>query len=134
MDQSAQSVLLITLGVIPLRAAFSVALSQKVMSEISQKIKSVIRFVIKVTTMSEFNMVAEQVRTAQSRHHTMASVDQICTSNPSSQRLLEVFPEGLAMEVLSSFHPIKPMPRDLPKCKMDTLYLIKAVISLQHGE
>eukprot|EP00971_Amphidinium_carterae_P209381 4153266-Amphidinium_carterae.1 len=52
MDQSVQSVqsmLLITLGVIPILSAFSVAVSQKVMSEISQKIRSVIRFVIKVT-------------------------------------------------------------------------------------
>eukprot|EP00971_Amphidinium_carterae_P200853 3985826-Amphidinium_carterae.1 len=47
MDQSAQSVQLITLGVIPLLSALSVAVSQEVMSEISQKIKSVIR----VTTM-----------------------------------------------------------------------------------
>eukprot|EP00971_Amphidinium_carterae_P227525 4513191-Amphidinium_carterae.1 len=57
MDQSVQSVqsvplaLLITLGVIPLSAAFSIALSQKVMSEIRQKIKSVIRFVNRVTTV-----------------------------------------------------------------------------------
>eukprot|EP00971_Amphidinium_carterae_P301724 5994262-Amphidinium_carterae.1 len=39
-------------------------------------------------------------------------------------KVREVFHEGLAMEVLSSFHPVKPMP--LPKCKTDILYLIKA--------
>eukprot|EP00971_Amphidinium_carterae_P325084 6455178-Amphidinium_carterae.2 len=48
MDQS-QSLLFITLGVIPLLSALSVGVSQKVMSNISQRIKSVIRFVIKVT-------------------------------------------------------------------------------------
>eukprot|EP00971_Amphidinium_carterae_P026316 519122-Amphidinium_carterae.1 len=37
--QSMQSMLLITLGVIPLLSALNVAASQKVMSEISQKIK-----------------------------------------------------------------------------------------------
>eukprot|EP00971_Amphidinium_carterae_P028408 559414-Amphidinium_carterae.1 len=50
MDQSAQSVqsmMLITLGVIPLLSALNVGVSQKVMSEISQKVK----FVIRVTTM-----------------------------------------------------------------------------------
>eukprot|EP00971_Amphidinium_carterae_P255121 5064699-Amphidinium_carterae.1 len=53
MDQSVQSVqsmLLITLGVIPLSAAFSIGVSQKVMSVISQRIKNVIKCVIRVTT------------------------------------------------------------------------------------
>eukprot|EP00971_Amphidinium_carterae_P330242 6463172-Amphidinium_carterae.2 len=77
--------LLITLGTIPLNAAIAIALSQNVMSEISQAIKNVIRGVIKVTTMRnqrkvrsssmsqneiknrkeaacEFNMGAEQVK------------------------------------------------------------------------
>eukprot|EP00971_Amphidinium_carterae_P137809 2731321-Amphidinium_carterae.1 len=48
--QSVQSMLLITLGVIPILTALSVGVSQKVMSEISQRIKSVIRMVISVTT------------------------------------------------------------------------------------
>eukprot|EP00971_Amphidinium_carterae_P121686 2409817-Amphidinium_carterae.1 len=39
------------LGVIPLLSALSVAVSQKVMSEISQKIKSVIKYVITISTM-----------------------------------------------------------------------------------
>eukprot|EP00971_Amphidinium_carterae_P109477 2167767-Amphidinium_carterae.1 len=54
MDQSVQSVsvvLAITLGVIPLSAAVSIALSQKVMSEIGQTVKSVIKLVIGITTM-----------------------------------------------------------------------------------
>eukprot|EP00971_Amphidinium_carterae_P135447 2683829-Amphidinium_carterae.2 len=42
-------------------------------------------------------------------------------------KVREVFHEGLAMEVLSSFRPIKPMP--LPKCKTDILYLIKVGVS-----
>eukprot|EP00971_Amphidinium_carterae_P315362 6268328-Amphidinium_carterae.1 len=48
--QSVQSMLLITLGVIPPLTALSVGNGQKVMSEISQRIKSVIRMVIIVTT------------------------------------------------------------------------------------
>eukprot|EP00971_Amphidinium_carterae_P081041 1603482-Amphidinium_carterae.1 len=53
MDQSAQSVqsmLLITLGVIPLSALICIGVSQKVMSVTNQRIKSVIRCVIRVTT------------------------------------------------------------------------------------
>eukprot|EP00971_Amphidinium_carterae_P075055 1483497-Amphidinium_carterae.1 len=79
MDQSVQSVqsmLLITLGVISLLTAFNVGVSQKLMSEVSQKIKSVLKFVIRATTMRyqrkvrsgksensarDFLMVAEQV-------------------------------------------------------------------------
>eukprot|EP00971_Amphidinium_carterae_P154544 3064981-Amphidinium_carterae.1 len=68
--------LLITLDVIPIFTALCVGVSQKVMSEISQKIKRVIRMVISVTTQRnqakvktgksgksarDFLMVAEQV-------------------------------------------------------------------------
>eukprot|EP00971_Amphidinium_carterae_P155230 3078285-Amphidinium_carterae.1 len=72
-SQSVQSLLLITLGVIPLLSALNVGVSQKVMSEISQRIKSVIKIVIKVTMKRnqrkvrsskrarDFLMVAEQV-------------------------------------------------------------------------
>eukprot|EP00971_Amphidinium_carterae_P054034 1063855-Amphidinium_carterae.2 len=71
--QSVQSMLLITQGVIPILTALSVGVSQKLMSEISQRIKNVIRMVISVTTMRnqrkvrskknarKFLMVAEQV-------------------------------------------------------------------------
>eukprot|EP00971_Amphidinium_carterae_P142564 2824212-Amphidinium_carterae.1 len=51
MDQSEQSMLLITLGVIPLTAFIAVGVSQNVMSEISQIVKSVIRFGIRVSTI-----------------------------------------------------------------------------------
>eukprot|EP00971_Amphidinium_carterae_P264967 5256082-Amphidinium_carterae.1 len=51
MDRSVLSVLFITLGVTPISAAIGVALSQKVVLEISQTIKNVIRCVIRVTTM-----------------------------------------------------------------------------------
>eukprot|EP00971_Amphidinium_carterae_P247555 4915731-Amphidinium_carterae.1 len=61
MDQSVQSMLLVTLGVIPISAAISVAFNHKVMSEISQTIKSVIRFVIRVTTMKNRRRSDHQV-------------------------------------------------------------------------
>eukprot|EP00971_Amphidinium_carterae_P170210 3372364-Amphidinium_carterae.2 len=46
-SQSVQSMLLITLGVIPMLLALSVGVSQKIMSEISQRIKSVIKVTLK---------------------------------------------------------------------------------------
>eukprot|EP00971_Amphidinium_carterae_P267829 5313605-Amphidinium_carterae.1 len=49
LSQSVQSMLLIALGAIPILTALSIGVSQKVMSEINQKIKSVIKFVIRVT-------------------------------------------------------------------------------------
>eukprot|EP00971_Amphidinium_carterae_P290351 5764835-Amphidinium_carterae.2 len=52
MDQSTvHSMLLITLGVIPLTAFMAVGVSQKVISEISHIMKSVIRCAVRVSTM-----------------------------------------------------------------------------------
>eukprot|EP00971_Amphidinium_carterae_P117826 2333933-Amphidinium_carterae.2 len=60
MDRSTVQSMLITLGVIPLTAVIAVGVSPKVMSEISQISKSVIRKVIRISSMRNRSKVRNE--------------------------------------------------------------------------